>query len=48
MLTSVMIFKDRIFKFNIRQIDTLMVTLAAFFHEVNFDNKSYRPQHFII
>lgn len=49
MLTSKMILKGT--KFNVRQIDTLMVTLATFFYDVNFDNKSYRalqPEYFII
>lgn len=41
MLTSEKILKGTKFKFNIRQIDTLMVTLATFFHDINFDNKSY-------
>lgn len=51
MLTSKMILKGTKFKFNVRQIDILMVTLATFFYDVNFDKKSYRalqPEYFII
>lgn len=48
MLTSEMILNDTKFKFNIRQIDILMVTLVTFFHDINLDNKSYRPEYFII
>lgn len=51
MLTSEKILKGTKFKFNIRQIDTHMVTLATFFHDINFDNKSYRalqPEFFFI
>lgn len=51
MLTSEKILKGTKFKFNIRQIDTHMVTLATFFHDINFDNNSYRalqPEFFFI